>query len=361
LGNLNAQARRGLNENYARELMELHTLGVDGGYTQKDVIEVARALTGWSVAAGQDGKFVFHPETHDADAKMVLGHALPAGRGEQDGEDVLDIVARHPATAHYISEKLARRFVSDEPPKALVDRCAQVFTATDGDIRETLGCVVTSEEFFSRTAYRSKVKTPFEVVVSAIRAVNAQVDGTPRTAQTLVQLGQPIFGRQTPDGWPDTGDEWMNTGSILNRINFGYSLAAGRVPGVTLTSVPELEPLKTQPREQQVDAVVKLLFGGEVSKETREILMSGENPFLTKYGADSTAKSDMNDMNAANMNVAGRGGRAGRPNGPPPALGGLGGGRGRGAQQQGQQRPIELTGLAQIVGLALGAPEFQRR
>src|SRR5262249_21072131 len=201
------RARRGLNENYARELMELHTLGVDGGYTQKDVQEVARALTGWTFNR-QSGEFLFNPMIHDAGEKTILGQKFPSGRGEDEGERVLDLVASHPSTAHFIATKLARHFVSDDPPKALVDRCASTFSKTDGDIRETLRCVVTSPEFFSRSAYRAKVKTPFEVVASALRAVNASPDLTPRTAQLVARLGQPIFGRQTPDGWPDRGDAW---------------------------------------------------------------------------------------------------------------------------------------------------------
>jgi uncharacterized protein (DUF1800 family) len=194
---------------------------------------VARALTGWTIEAPQlGGGFVFRPELHDAGEKVVLGHTLPAGRGIEDGEDVLDILARAPATARFIVTKLARHFVSDDPPPALLDRCASTFSKSDGDIRETMRCIVTSPEFFSREAYRSKVKTPFELVTSALRAMNAQADTTPRTAQIVAQLGQPIFGRQTPDGWPDRGDAWMNSGAILNRVNFGVRVASGQVPGV---------------------------------------------------------------------------------------------------------------------------------
>jgi uncharacterized protein (DUF1800 family) len=303
-----ARQRRGLNENYARELMELHTLGVDGGYTQQDVIEVARALTGWSLALAQGGQFIFRPEAHDAGEKVVLGHNLAAGRGEADGEDVLDIVARHPATARFITTKLARHFVSDDPPGALVDRCSHVFTKTDGDIRQTVGCVITSPEFFSRAAYRSKVKTPFEVVASALRAVQAQPDATPRSAQAVAQLGQPIFGHQTPEGWPDRGEAWMNTGAILGRINFGLTMAAGRVPGVVMGHVPELDQLRNAPRAEQVDGAIKLFFGGQVSPDTRQVLSSGENPLM---------KNSMS--------------------------------------------PVAMGGLTQVIGLALGAPEFQRR
>jgi uncharacterized protein (DUF1800 family) len=227
---------RGLNENYARELLELHTLGVDGGYTQDDVVEVARALTGWSIDQ-REGAFVFRAPAHDADAKMVLGHALKAGRGIEDGEEVLDIVARHPSTARHITRKLAVRFVSDTPPGALVDRCAGVFQARDGDIRETLQCVITSPEFFSKAAYRAKVKTPFELVASAFRATGAVPDNSPRAGQIVTRLGQPIFGRQTPDGWPDRGDEWMNAGAMVNRVNFGLAVASRRVPGVAVPPV----------------------------------------------------------------------------------------------------------------------------
>ena len=227
---------RGLNENYARELMELHTLGVDGGYTQTDVVEVARALTGWTIDPAQ-GAFVFRPLVHDADEKIVLGTALRAGRGLEDGEQVLDLLARHPSTSRHITKKLVVRFVADSAPPALVERCAADFRRSDGDIRSTLRCIVTSPEFFSQAAYRSKVKTPFELVASALRATTATPDAAPRSVQTVAQLGQPIFGRQTPDGWPDRGEEWMNAGAMVNRVNFGLALASGRVPGVRVGPV----------------------------------------------------------------------------------------------------------------------------
>jgi hypothetical protein len=272
----------------------------------------------------------------------------------EEGEEVLDLVARAPATARFITTKLARHFVSDEPPKALVDRCAQTFTKTDGDIRETVRCVITSPEFFSRAAYRAKVKTPFELVASALRAVNAEPDTTPRTAQLVARLGQPIFGRQTPDGWPDRGDAWMNTGAILNRINFGLSLAAGQVPGASPRNLPEFDALRTQPRPQQVDAVVKAILGGQVSPETRQVLMTGDNPMLSKAANDVNGMTVLNDSTSM---VGGRG-RAGRV---PPAQQGKGQPRGPGAQIPGYGRPVNLQGLPQVIGLALGAPEFQRR
>jgi uncharacterized protein (DUF1800 family) len=343
LQQLQQRARRGLNENYARELMELHTLGVDGGYSQKDVQEVARALTGWTFNR-QTGQFVFNPAIHDAGEKLILGQKFPAGHGEDEGERVLDMLARHPSTARFIATKLARHFVSDDPPEALVDRCAGTFSKSEGDIRETVRCVVTSPEFFSRSAYRAKVKTPFELVASALRAVNAQPDTTPRSAQIVARLGQPIFGRQTPDGWPDHGDAWMNTGAILNRINFGLALAGGQIPGASPRNWPEFATLRTQSRAQQVDAVVKSMLGGQVSPETRGVLMSGDNPML------GTARPS-----ADSGSMGGGGGR--NPGGPPSRVSG----GGRGGQVPGFGRPVNLQGLPQVVGLALGAPEFQRR
>jgi uncharacterized protein (DUF1800 family) len=341
------RAKRGVNENYGRELMELHTLGVDGGYTQQDVQEVARAFTGWTFNR-QTGAFVFNPRVHDADPKVILGHKFPAGRGIEDGEQVLDILASSPATAHFITTKLARHFVSDNPPEALVDRCANEFTKTDGDIRETLRCIITSPEFFSRAAFRAKVKSPFEVVASGLRAIGAEPDTTPRTAQLVARLGEPIFGRQTPDGWPDRGDAWMNTGAILNRINFGLALASGRLPGAQLSNWPALDSLRALPRTGQVDGVVNAVLGGEVSSETRQVLMSGDNPMLAQGTPDSSMMGAMPPDTPSR-----RGGGAG----------GKGALKGRGAAAGAAMlaRPVNLQGVAQVLGLALGAPEFQRR
>ena len=351
------QRRRGLNENYARELLELHTLGVDGGYTQADVIDVARALTGWSVVPPQAGAtgFIFRPQVHDAGLKHVLGHTLRAGRGVQDGEEVLDILARHPATARFIATKLARRFVSDDPPPALVERATAMYLLTDGDIREVVRTIVTSPEFFSSVAFRAKVKSPFEVVVSALRAVGAGADRTPRTAQIVALLGQPLFGHQAPDGWPETGDAWVNTGAILNRINFGLALAGGRMPGVSLSTWPAGRALVNAPREAQVDGVVRALLGGAVSTDTRQVLLSGEHPLFAQ--ADRAAGDDI----AGRFRTPTGARRPGQPMEPMHAPADAGppvrprdGGRGFGP-------PPRLQGLALVVGLALGSPEFQRR
>ena len=349
--------RQGLNENYGRELLELHTLGVDGGYTQQDVINVARAFTGWTIMPpAQGGGFIFRPQVHDAGEKVVLGHRLAAGRGMEDAEDVLDILAKSPATAHFISFKLARRFVSDMPSKALVDHAAQVYLKSDGDIREVLRAIITSPEFFSQQAFHSKVKSPFEIVVSAARALNAQPDSTPRTAQVIAYLGQPIFGHQAPNGWPETGESWMNTGAILNRINFGMAAAAGRLPGANIRALPALDTLQAAPREKQVDAVVATVLNGMVSPDTRAVLVSGEHPLL----ANGAGARGIQDMSGAGLDEEMSGAAMpdgnSRPRQKQNGAGKVGLGQGRG----GLGNIPQLTGLTQIVGLALGSPEFQR-
>jgi uncharacterized protein (DUF1800 family) len=221
-----------LNENYGRELMELHTLGVDGGYTQQDVIAVARAFTGWTIYdLTRYAEFQFNPFNHDRKEKVVLGHTLPAGRGEQDGFDVIDILARHPSTAKFISKKLAQRFVADTPPASLVERMAATFTKTDGDIRAVLQTMFASPEFFSEGAWRTKLKSPLEVVVSAARALNADVTDPFVLAQRIADLGQPLYGKVEPSGYPSTGEAWANSAGIIGRIDFATALTAGQIPG----------------------------------------------------------------------------------------------------------------------------------
>ncbi len=239
-------ARRptGLNENYGRELLELHTLGVDGGYTQHDVTEVARAFTGWSIEQPrQGGGFRFAPALHDNGKKVVLGHRIAAGGGVRDGERVLDILAAHPATARFISTTLARRFVSDTPPAALVDRMAATFMKTDGDLRAVMTVLLRSPEFLSPPDDASKVKTPYEFVVSALRATGADIrNGTP-LVRSLQQLGMPLYQCQPPTGYADTADAWVNTGALVQRMNLALSLASGEVRGVRLTSPPRADAL----------------------------------------------------------------------------------------------------------------------
>src|SRR5262245_55152651 len=232
----NAQGKRkpGINENYAREIMELHTLGVEGGYSQKDVQEVARCLTGWTLDRPRQGtQFVFRSFMHDNGEKVVLGQKIPAGGGIKDGEMVIDILARHPSTAKFVSTKLVRRFVSDTPPQALVDRVASVYTKTDGDIREMLRTILTSPEFNSREAFRAKIKSPFELAVSAIRALGADVVVPLQTAQFIAKMGEPLYLYQAPTGYPDRADQWVNTGSLLERLNFGLALTSNKIRGAS--------------------------------------------------------------------------------------------------------------------------------
>ena len=228
---------RGVNENYARELMELHTLGVDGGYTQRDVQEIARAFTGWTLTQPrQGGGFTFDPRMHDNGDKVVLGTKIQSGGGKKDGEQVLDLLARHPSTATFIATKLARRFVADDPPRALVERAAARFRETDGDIREVVRTIITSPEFFAASAYRAKVKSPFEFVVSAIRASGADAVNAMPLVQAMRDLGMPIYGCQPPTGYSDRAETWVNTGALLNRMNFAVALSSGTLRGVRPTA-----------------------------------------------------------------------------------------------------------------------------
>jgi uncharacterized protein (DUF1800 family) len=227
--------KRGLNENYGRELMELHTLGVDGGYTQGDVTEVARAFTGWTIDnPRRGGSFRFDARLHDDGEKTILGHRIKAGGGIHDGEQVLDILGSHPSTAKFIATKLVQRFVSDTPPPALVDRAAAKFRDSGGDLRAVMTVILTSAEFLSPPAYGAKVKTPFEFVVSALRATGAHIEDARPLVRQVQQLGMPLYECQPPTGYKDTTDAWVNTGALVNRMNFGLALASGLLPGVAM-------------------------------------------------------------------------------------------------------------------------------
>ena len=262
----NKNAPKGLNENYGRELMELHTLGVDGGYTQKDVTEVARALTGWTIdKPRQGGGFIFNARIHDTGQKIVLGHVIKAGGGESDGEQVLDILARHPSTANFIATKLARRFVSDTPPPALVSRVAARFRDTDGDLREVMRALLTSPEFLSPASYRAKAKTPFEFVVSALRATGADIEDARPLVREIQQLGMPLYMCQPPTGYKDTADAWVNTGALVGRMNLSLRLAAGQVRGTSVNCGSRIVDCGSNGS----DAVVAWLLNGDASDSTR--------------------------------------------------------------------------------------------
>lgn len=269
-GKVQKKRARGLNENYAREVMELHTLGVDGGYTQKDVQEVARAFTGWTLRQPRGGgEFYFAPFLHDDGEKTVLGKKIAAGGGVKDGYAVIHMLATHPATAKFISTKLARKFVADNPPPALVDRMAETFRKTDGDIRQVLRAMFTAPEFFTAENYRAKIKTPFEMTVSAVRALNADTNGGPQFHRWLAQMGEGLFLAQPPTGYPDTAEHWVNTGALLARMNFALALAGNRIPG-TRVNLNNLAPGANATSEAQlVDHYSKLLLRNQVSPQTR--------------------------------------------------------------------------------------------
>jgi uncharacterized protein (DUF1800 family) len=241
--------KRGLNENYGRELMELHTLGVDGGYSQTDVTEVARCFTGWTVKdPAEGGAFEFDKSKHDNGEKRVLGVRIPRNGGMQDGLTVLDLLARHKSTARFISRKLAVRFVADNPPASLVDRMAKTFLKSGGDLREVMQTMLDSDEFRSEQTYGKKIKSPFEMVVSAVRALDADVESADALADRIAEAGEPLYRKQEPTGYSNSGEEWVNTAALLSRMNFGLALAANRIPGVKapdpkiLEQVASLQP-----------------------------------------------------------------------------------------------------------------------
>jgi uncharacterized protein (DUF1800 family) len=268
-----AGADGGLNENYARELMELHTLGVDGGYTQKDVQEVARCFTGWTIQKpNEQGLFLYRPGLHDDGEKVVLGHRILAGGGIADGERVLDILATHPATARFVATKLARRFISDEPPQSVIDRAAAVFLKTDGSIRETLRAIVTSPEFFSTTAYRAKMRSPFEYVTAAMRALSAETDGDRPVLDAIGRMGQPVFGRITPDGYADRADQWLSSGAMVARFNFAGALAANRIKGTKIDVARLLSGVDEAKKDSVAARFIQLTVSGDVSVVTRGVL-----------------------------------------------------------------------------------------
>ncbi len=367
-----AQQRRGINENYARELMELHTLGVEGGYTQKDVQEVARCFTGWTIfqprggaaaanallggeaARRSAGTFFFNARTHDDGEKIVLGQKISAGGGMNDGLKVLDILSHHPSTAKFVATKLARHFVTDNPSPALVDRIAATFTKTDGDIRETLRAIFTSPEFNSTEAYRSKIKRPFELVVSAIRTLGADTNGGPGTHQWIARMGEPLYGFQTPNGYSDSAESWVNTGGLLERMNFGLALASNRVNGtrVNLSSVTGNINRAELDKSKVMDDSLRTILAGDVSPATRDALLKQLDQQMTvSLPGPRTQMDDSREMAGPVRPAPDR--QMDGPPGPPD-----------GPQRQ-QQRPrVEANindPVTKVVGLILGTPEFQRQ
>jgi len=243
---------RGLNENYGRELMELHTLGVDGGYTQQDVTEVARCFTGWTIKElRQGGVFQFNERVHDQGEKTVLGVKIPANGGMNDGLQVLDILVHHPATARFVSKNLAIRFVSDNPPQSLVDRMAATFTSTEGDLRATMKTMFDSPEFFAPASFQTKVKSPFEMMASALRLTGADIDYGFSLIQQLNTLGEPLYRKVEPTGYSNTGSDWLNSASLLARMNFAVALTNNKVPGTKVEAKADVAQILGGPNFQK--------------------------------------------------------------------------------------------------------------
>jgi uncharacterized protein (DUF1800 family) len=262
----------GLNENYAREIMELHTLGVDGGYTQKDVTELAKVLTGWTIEKPQlGGGFKFNERAHEPGNKYVLGRKI-GEHGEKEGEEMLDVLAHRPATAKFISRKLAMRFVSDNPPQSLVDRMAETFLKKDGDIREVLRTMFHSPEFWTADAYRAKMKTPFEFVASAARVSGADIQNALPLVGTLNRMGMPLYAMQPPTGYSMKAEAWVNSSALLNRMNFALQLASGKLPGTSLDPqalVPGPAPADSQ---AALTALEQSILAGDVSSQTHAVM-----------------------------------------------------------------------------------------
>jgi uncharacterized protein (DUF1800 family) len=302
---------RGLNENYGRELMELHTMGVDGGYTQKDVTEVARCFTGWTIEKPRvNADFKFDEKLHDPDPKIVLGKKIHAG-GMKDGEQVIDLLVHHPSTAKFISTKLARRFVSDNPPPALVKRMAQTFESSDGDIKAVIHAMIWSPEFWSREAYRAKIKTPFELVVSAARALGTDVDTPMPLVNWVGRIGEPLYQCQPPTGYADKAEAWVNTGALLNRLNFSLALAGNKMRGARSDVASLLGTDSSADAKTALDRAVQVFLGGQAGPTTVETLEKQlDNPQVLQAKLDD---------------------------------------------------PQKQVDLGVVAGLVLGAPEFQRR
>jgi len=359
------QRQRGINENYARELMELHTLGVDGGYTQKDIVEVAKAFTGWTIAdprgyrraaandingnenraierlqrmAGipddlESGEFYFNQRWHDTTAKTVLGQKVDEG-GVKDGLKVIDILVKHPSTAKFLAKKLAVKFVSDNPSEALVKRVAESFTKSNGDIKTTLRALFGDKEFFAPENYRAKIKTPFELAASSIRALGGTTSSGPAMVAMLTKLGEVPYGYQAPTGYPDTAEDWVNTGALLERLNFAVAVASNRIPGTRV----DLKGYDQKDKAKILDRAVTEILGGEISPATRATLLKQMGQPLPEVKAGKEPDDEADET--SNMRPAAQ----------------RGGGR--------QARLLEPSGNAEVfkvVSLVLGTPEFQRQ
>lgn len=378
-----AKKAQGLNENYAREVMELHTLGVDGGYTQQDVTQAARVLTGWTVypltdygygsamknivnRLGEntlqqrgfvhDGDFLFAINRHDVNEKIVLGKTFAANGGYEEGVQLLKMLAHHPSTAKFISKKLAVRFVNDNPSEALVNKMAKTFTDKNGDIKEVLITMVSSSEFWSKDALREKTKSPFELAISAVRTLHAKIDQPYQLYNWVNRMGQKMYFYQAPTGFPDKGQYWINTGALLNRMNFGLALASERIPGIKL----DLLALNSRHEpESAVDALAKysklIMPERDLNETIKRLTPLLNDPELVKKvdaAADKIENNEALEMAVDDdmMNTA------------------KGKKEKESINKKGKANFIAMqtatgnnTMLAQVVGIIIGSPEFQRK
>jgi uncharacterized protein (DUF1800 family) len=379
-----AKQSQGLNENYAREIMELHTLGVDGGYTQSDVTQAARVLTGWTIypmdeyGAGakkimdnigeermkkqgfvHDGDFLFAANRHDNGEKKVLGVTFPAGGGYEEGLKLIHMLATNNSTAKFISRKLAVRFVSDNPPQSLIDKMAKTFLEKDGSIKEVLITMVSAPEFWTKDALREKTKSPFELAISSVRSLNAKIDAPFQLYTWITKMGQQLYYYQAPTGFPDKGQYWINTGSLLNRMNFGLAIASQRIPGVRFNLVALNQNHEPESAEAALTTYTKIFLPERNAEETiRRLKPMLSDPELIKKideaaGKTETAKAAMQDQAEDEMmtdkkqkkNQEGNLGKKGLKN----------------VNNQTQMAAGNNSMLGQVVGIIIGSPEFQRR
>lgn len=367
----NLRPRKGINENYARELMELHTLGVDGGYTQKDVVDVARAFTGWTIyPAGPRGKnlrdkvergrkvgfvvqgdFLFRSDMHDATGKEILGERFSTGGGVEEGERVLDILADHPSTAKFIAKKLATRFVSDDPPQTLIDRLARVYQETRGSISEMVRALAQSKEFWAEATRKSKIKSPFELAISSLRAMSANVVRPRGIIDWVKRMGEPLYAYQAPTGYPDRAKAWINTGSLLNRMNFGLNLASGKVQGVKFDLAALNQNREPASVEEALRTYAQLLLPErDLSETLRQLTPVVRDPDFARRLEDATPRNSESDI-ANDMAVS-------------DSTGEFGLGNRRQDEKNSADEGFPMTDsptLSHVVGIILGSPEFQKK
>lgn len=358
--NKNTRRNNGINENYARELMELHTMGVDGGYTQEDVTQAARILTGWSIYpmgeeyGGQirkmienigedkltergfvrDGDFFFVKSRHDIKTKTVLGKNYPANGGCEEGVDLLNRLAQHPATAKFICKKMAVRFVSDNPPQSLIDKMSKTFLEKEGDIKQVMITMVNSPEFWSKQVLRQKTKSPFELVISSVRVLNAKVNFPFQLYRQLEKMGQKIYYYQAPTGFPDRADYWINTGALLNRMNFGIAITSQQISGTRL----DLLKLNNNHEPENAEAALRtylhlLMPERDMEPTIKRLLPLLTNPSLQQKLLKSSSDTKSEDLMEFDDLFS----------------------------EEDNKAKLEMNSLAQVVGIIIGSPEFQRR